>query len=144
MDITQLPFNQFIGIENCVENIDGIFQLPADPKYLNHVKTVHASALFALAEASSGEFLSRNLNIDRTKAFPILRRSEIKYRKPATGHVYTKGVYKENDWNKFHETYNIKMRALIAFQIEILDDNKIIVATAGFEWFVTGNKTHSS
>ncbi len=140
MDITHLPFNQFIGIEKCEENNEGIFQLSADSKYLNHVGTVHASALYALAEASSGEFLSRNLKIEIESIFPILRRADIKYRKPATGQIYAKGVYKEDDWDKFHETYQNKKRALIAFQINLLNAEDIEVATATYEWFVTDNQ----
>jgi len=140
MDITHLPFNKFIGIEKCDCNTDGIFQLSADPKYLNHVGTVHASALYALAEASSGEFLSRNLNIELENIFPILRRADIKYRKPATGQIYATGVYNEEDWDKFHETYQKKKRALIAFQINLLNAEQIEVAAATYEWFVTENK----
>jgi len=139
MDITHLPFNHFIGIEKCEGNTEGIFQLSADPKYLNHVGTVHASALYALAEASSGEFLSRNLNIELENIFPILRRADIKYRKPATGQIYATGVYNEEDWDKFHETYQKKKRALIAFQINLLNAEQIEVATAIYEWFVTEN-----
>ncbi len=140
MDITQLPFNRIIGIQKCEENTDGIFQLSADPKYLNHVDTIHASAIYSLGEASSGEFLSRNLEVDIEKVLPILRRADIKYRKPATGQVYAKGVYEKEDWDKFHETYFKKKRALIAFQIEILNVEKIVVATANYEWFVSENK----
>ena len=137
MDITRLPFNQFVGIEKCAENADGIFKLSADPKYLNHVGTIHASALFALAEASSGEFLSRNLKRDEESIFPILRRADIKYRKPATGIVYTKGIYMKENWDKFHESYQKKKRAQIAFQIDVLNEENIIVAIANYEWFVT-------
>ena len=86
MDITHLPFNHFIGIETCEGNTEGIFQLSADQKYLNHVGTVHASALYALAEASSGEFLSRNLRIEIESIFPILRRADIKEKSGKRGH----------------------------------------------------------
>ncbi len=138
MNITQLPFNRFIGIEKCENKDDGIFQLPADPKYLNHVDTVHASALYALAEAASGEFLAQNIKLDKESVSPILRRADIKYRKPATGQVYAKGIYKEEDWDKFHESYYKKKIALIAFQIDIINDENTAVATAHYEWFVSG------
>ena len=126
MNITQLPFNQFIGIEKCENKTDGIFQLPTDPKYLNHVDTVHASALYALGEASSGEFLAQNTKLDKESITPILRRADIKYRKLAIGQVYTKGIYKEEDWVKFHEFYRKKKIALIAFQIDILNEKKLL------------------
>jgi len=37
--------------------------MPESPLLLNHVGTVHASVQFALAEASSGEFLLRHLGV---------------------------------------------------------------------------------
>ena len=138
MNITHLPFNLFIGIEKYENKNDGIFQLPADPKYLNHVGTVHASALYALGEASSGEFLAQYIKLDKQSISPILRRADIKYRKPATGRVYAKGIYKEEDWDKFHQSYQKKKKALIAFQIDIINDENTVVATGHYEWFVSG------
>lgn len=104
MDVTQLPFNRFVGIESCEKREGGIFELPAANKFLNHVGTVHASALFGLAEASSGQFLADNLGADEKSVLPILRRADIKYRKPAEGYVYSKGVYREADWDSVRES----------------------------------------
>ena len=59
MSVLTLPFNSFLGLEPASEP-GQLLRLPADPKYLNHLGTVHASALLALAEASSGEFLFRH------------------------------------------------------------------------------------
>ena len=59
MDVTDLPFNALIGIERAEAN-NALLRLPSDPRYLNHLGSVHASALLALAEASSGEFLLRH------------------------------------------------------------------------------------
>ena len=137
MDVTELPFNQFVGIKKCAANSDGIFELSADPKYLNHVGTVHASALFGLAEASSGQFISDHLEVSEERIVPILRRAEIKYRKPAEGYLYTKGVYKEEVWKLFHESFEKKGRALLSFQIDVLNDEDVVVAYAIYEWFVT-------
>ena len=52
MKITDLPFNQLIGI-TAAEKDDGMLCLPNDVRYTNHLGTVHASALLALAEATS-------------------------------------------------------------------------------------------
>ena len=54
MDITLIPFNALVGIEYA-DAEGALLQLPSDPRYLNHIGTVHASAMLALAEASSGE-----------------------------------------------------------------------------------------
>lgn len=137
MDVTKLPFNNFIGIKKCESKEDGLLELVSDPKYLNHVDTVHASALFGLAEASSGHFLSLHLEVSEESVFPILRRADIKYRKPAEGYVYSKGKYIEEDWKVFHETLRGKKRSLLSFQIDILDQSDIVVAVANYEWFIT-------
>ena len=137
MDVTQLQFNQFVGITKCEKKEAGIFELSADPKYLNHVDTVHASALFGLTEASSGQFLSEHLEVNEEEVAPILRRAEIKYRKPAEGYVYSKRVYKEEVWKTFHESLEKKGRALLSFQINVLNDDDVVVTYAIYEWFVT-------
>ncbi len=92
MDVSQLPFNRFLGIQRCESKEDGIFEFVSDEKYLNHLGTIHASALFALAEASSGQFLAEQMKEDEEAVVPVLRRTEMKYRKPAKGAVYSKAV----------------------------------------------------
>jgi len=56
--VLDLSFNRFIGLQGADE--PHLLRLPASERYLNHIGTVHASALVALAEASSGEFLPRH------------------------------------------------------------------------------------
>ena len=137
MDVTELPFNRFVGIQKCVNSEDGIFYLPEQPQYLNHIETVHASALFSLAEASSGQFLAQHLKLDADSIIPVLRRGEIKYRKPATGKIRSRGTFDAEAWDQFHDSFARKRRALIAFAIEILDQDNRVVALASYEWFVT-------
>ena len=140
MDVTELPFNRFVGIQKCPDRAEGIFQLPEHPQYLNHLGTVHASALFALAEASSGQFLAQHLTLDPNTIIPVLRRGEIKYRKAAMGAVYSRGNFLPDDWKQFHETFDRKRRALISFSIEILNLDDVTVALATYEWFVAERK----
>ena len=64
MDVTKLPFNHLIGIELGDPGSDFLISLPDDVKYTNHLGTVHASALFAVAEAASGLFLLRHFGAD--------------------------------------------------------------------------------
>src|SRR5262245_23280331 len=57
VDVTRLPFNALIGLEPASPESGCLVYLPADPKYANHLGTVHASALLAVAEAGSGAAL---------------------------------------------------------------------------------------
>src|SRR3954465_11959222 len=83
--VTELPFNNFLGIEMASEPMQ-LLRLPAGEQYLNHLGTVHASAQLALAEASSGEFLLRALG-SAFGGVPVGPRLESKFRKPARGAV---------------------------------------------------------
>lgn len=60
MDVTKLPFNRFIGLEKGALADKFLVSLPASAQYTNHLGTVHASALLAVAEAGSAEFLLRH------------------------------------------------------------------------------------
>lgn len=61
MDITQVPFNKFVRITRQEGEPGILLQLGDSPDYQNHLGTVHASAQLALAEATSGESLMRQL-----------------------------------------------------------------------------------
>ncbi|MCW8838458.1 MAG: DUF4442 domain-containing protein [Thiovulaceae bacterium] len=50
---------------------------------LNHIKTIHASAQFALAETQSGIHLQRLFPELEEKVVPVLRDAQMKYKKPA-------------------------------------------------------------
>lgn len=61
IDITKVPFNQLLGI-SLSNQADYLLQLDNRKEYTNHLDTVHAAALFALAEGSGAQLL--------LKAFP--------------------------------------------------------------------------
>ncbi len=57
MDVTALPFNRFLGLQTAPPDSGFLVTLPGSPDFTNHLNTVHASALLAVAEAGSGAFL---------------------------------------------------------------------------------------
>ena len=59
MNVLDLPFNKILLIKKS-DVPDTILMLEDRVKYQNHLGTIHASAQYALAEASSGEILERN------------------------------------------------------------------------------------
>jgi len=78
MDVTQLPFNQLIGLTPADEASGFLVGISDDPNYTNHLGSVHASALLALAEAGSGEFWN---SIENTKA-ETMRNHGIRFKSP--------------------------------------------------------------
>ena len=134
MNVTELPFNALIGIERA-EADGALLQLPASSRYLNHLGTVHASALLALAEASSGEFLLRHLgSIDGI--VPVVRRLEAKFRKPAKASVSSSASVSPNAFTELDNELATKGRALIAVSVELHDESGVHALSATVEWFV--------
>ncbi len=83
MDITQIPFNRYISILKSIDN-KNILELAFNDNMKNHIGTFHASAQFALAEACSGLALQNEFPDLANSVVPILRKSEIKFKKPAS------------------------------------------------------------
>jgi hypothetical protein len=85
MNILSLTFNAHVGITRSIQD-DCLLALDSERCHENHLGTIHASALFAVAEATSGEFLIRSRG-ERTDVGGVVRRSAAKYSRPATGVV---------------------------------------------------------
>jgi acyl-coenzyme A thioesterase PaaI-like protein len=86
MDVTLLPFNRLVGLERAAPESGFLVTLPDGPQYANHLGTVHAVALLAVAEAGAGAFLARQENVP-AGIVPVVRRVEAKFRRPAKGRV---------------------------------------------------------
>jgi acyl-coenzyme A thioesterase PaaI-like protein len=135
VNITDIPFNKHIGLQRIEGDNTALLSLPVAPEYFNHIGTVHASAQFALAEASSGEFLLRSVG-ELRDILPVVRRSEIKFRKPANGRLIARSKVDADQVEAFFKTLKERGRASIAVSIEIVDESNVTTATATFEWFV--------
>ena len=136
MDVTRIPFNALIGIERA-ETDGALLQLPSDPRYLNHLGTVHASALLALAEASSGEFLLRHLN-SLDGIAPVVRRLEAKFRKPAKGLIVSRANVAADALTQLKAELAVKGRARVSILVELHDQAGVRVLSATVEWFIQG------
>lgn len=136
MKITDLPFNQLIGVEEATDNEYDLCLL-SDLKYTNHLGTVHASALFSLAEATSGYYLLRHFPEYQSGLIPVVRQVEIKYKKPAIGQVNSVAVLIDSTIEEIGYQLQTKNRALVKLKVDLYDNNKTHVFTGNFDWFVT-------
>lgn len=132
--VTELPFNTFVGIEAAAEE-GKLLRLPAGGQYLNHLGTVHASALLALAEASSGEFLLRHFGSSEG-IVPVVRRMEAKFRKPANGRVSSRAGAPPEALERLGADLGGKGRAVISINVELHDESGAQALTAAVEWFI--------
>lgn len=136
MHITDLPFNQLIGL-SVSDSPAYLLKLNHDDKYTNHVNTVHAAALFALAEGSCGHFLQLNFAAEAKDMFPLLRKSEVKYKKPAIGAIYSQVGIVGGDINSVKNDLLEKPRLSLVLKVDLFDENKLLVFQGEFEWFVS-------
>jgi len=135
MDVTKLPFNHFIGLK--ISNKSGyLLMLDNRTEYRNHLDTVHASALFSLAEATSGDFLLNEFS-ELTDIVPVVRKVEIKYKKPTKGGVFSKAKFLETEKDEVFETLTQRGRAIIKVEVLLYDETEALIMQSVFEWFVT-------
>lgn len=132
--VIDLPFNKFVGIERADDEVQ-LLRLPEGGQYLNHLGTVHASALLALAEASSGEFLLRHFG-SAEGVVPVVRRLEAKFRKPANGAINSTVKTPAEALATLDADLSAKARALISIQVEVHDASGAHVLSAEVEWFI--------
>ncbi|HBL73933.1 MAG TPA: thioesterase [Prolixibacteraceae bacterium] len=112
--------------------------LNAGEKYLNHLNTVHASAQFALAEATSGFFLLNEFQ-QLPDIIPVVRKVETKYKKPVEGTVYSKAGLLDTDRMKVIDELDKRKRALLTVRVSLFDSGQVNVMQSDFEWFIAKN-----
>jgi acyl-coenzyme A thioesterase PaaI-like protein len=139
MNVLNLPFNKILLIKKS-EVPDTILMLEDRAKYQNHLGTVHASAQYALAEASSGEILERNFGDWNGAYFPVVRRVEVKYKNPAKGRLFSTGFIDADRAMKAKKELSEKGRTLVDVMVKIVDEGKNITFESTFTWFIAKAK----
>jgi uncharacterized protein (TIGR00369 family) len=83
-----LPFNTFVGVE-IVSLADGVAEarLPFRTEVTNHIGTMHAAALFTVAEAASGAAVSGAFAPVIVSVKPVAAKATIEYLKIAKATV---------------------------------------------------------
>ena len=133
MDVVKIPFVEKVGIER---QPGGDLGLDFDETVHNHLQTIHASAQFALAETASGEALQTLFPELVGKVVPVMRDSNIKYKKPAKKSITAHPSIAEEVITKFKQQLDKKGRASISVVVEIKDQDNVVTSTGTFNWFV--------
>ncbi len=135
MDILAVPFHKYLNIETH-SGADYIFELKEKPEFLNHLQTIHACVQLSLAEASSGEFLLQEFKEFEDEVIPVIRRTEVKYHRPANGTLYSRAFLQSSRKAELVDELMNKGRTVIQIKVEIFDRSKKKVLTAIFDWFL--------
>jgi acyl-coenzyme A thioesterase PaaI-like protein len=135
VEIIEIPFVKKVGIEKTQEEN---LILSFDESNQNHLQTIHASALFTLAESASGEALLTCFPELVGKVAPVVRDSQIKFKKPAIKSVTAFPSISDESIAKFKEQYKKKNRSSITVDVTVKDSDENVVCVGSFNWFVQG------
>jgi len=130
--VKDVPFASFIGIK---ENQDEL-SLDFKEQVQNHVKTIHASAQFTLAETKSGLYLLELFPKLEGKVLPLLREASIKYKKPALEKILAFASIEDTEIDRFKTMFEKKGRGSISVKVQIKDIHDVLCSEGEFNWFI--------
>lgn len=116
---------------------DYLLELPAGPNVLNHLDTIHASAIYSLAEISSGYYLRANFRDIADQTIPILRGSQVKFKKIGSGNLYSTVRLIGTTLKDIRASLESRRKSLFLIQVKIVNEQEDVVMTGDYEWFVT-------
>lgn len=114
--------------------------LEPEAHHHNHVGTIHAGAIFSLAEAASGHALLNHIDLDANETLVVLRSSKVKYRKPATSRLIALAFVEQDSISVFIQQMEAKKRAFIDVHVRITDGRSEEVFAGKFSWFASRKK----
>jgi len=135
MKIREVPFNRFLGIKPSARE-GYILELANTHNLLNHLGTLHAGALFSLAEATSGEFLLRQFHNSDLDIIPVVRKADIKYSRPAESAVYSTADFAENSVDEVYAGLKERGKVIIEVKVELYNDIDERIAASTVHWFL--------
>ena len=143
MEVLSLSFTKRNGIR-LSDLPTYLLQLEASEHVVNHLGSVHGSALFALAEITSGYYLYTNFTDIADQTIPILRSSSVKYRKMGDGTIHSTAVFEGTNVDEISSTLLYKHKVLLTIAVKLYNAQHEVVMTGDFEWFVTSPKRPES
>ncbi len=102
----------------------------------NHIGSLHAGAIFTLAESASGFYLQNEFNDSNQEVLPLLRESSIKYKKAIFDKASVRVVGDKEANMRFLNQFLKKGYGTIKIAVEIVDEEKNLCAIAEFKWFI--------
>lgn len=132
MKISEIPITKFLKISFEKDHL----KMPFSNEVTNHIETVHAGALFSLAETASGVFLEEQFSDYKDKVIAVLRRAEVKYSLPAQSNIIAKSSLNHEDKIKLINDLNSKGRAIIKILVSLTDQKESVVFKGTYEWFL--------
>ncbi|MBP86638.1 MAG: hypothetical protein CMJ64_07980 [Planctomycetaceae bacterium] len=137
MKILELPFNQHVGLTLTQHEGQEVVCLEPEQHHYNHLGTIHARALYSLAEAASGHALLNRIELRRDETFAVLRSANVKYRRPAHDRLIALASIAANASAMVTRQLEAKGRAFIDVQVRVVSGESEDVFAGDFSWFVS-------
>lgn len=132
-----IPFNRLIGIElKAVEDGLGRAVLPYRPDLLNHIGTVHATAIFGLAEAASGCALAGIFAQVLSDVRPVATSSNISYLRKATTQLSALAKVVEPA-SELRSRLESERKVRFTVEVAVTDETGSDIASVTVEWQVS-------
>jgi uncharacterized protein (TIGR00369 family) len=129
-----VPFAGFLGVEyDAVSPDEVVLRLADDPAKHNHIGTLHAGALFALAESASGLVVIAAVGDRLAGVTPLAARAEITYQRVARGDV-TATARIRGPVAEALAALEAEGRVRFPVDVELRDESGEVAATVVVDW----------
>jgi acyl-coenzyme A thioesterase PaaI-like protein len=138
MNILAIPFHAHLGFE--LASKPYLLKLKPGAEHRNHLGTVHASVMIALAEAGSGLFLQQQLGQAAAELggqiVPVIRRIEAKFHQPGNDLVYCQCLLNPEELAGVLGDLQKRNRARVLIPMQVVDTKATLLLSASFDWFI--------
>ncbi len=136
MEVINLPFSQNIGITTS-DLADYMLMLHYNEGVMNHLKSIHASASFALAETCCGYLLNKQFSAIANQTVPLLRSSCVKYKKRLEETMYANAAFKGTNEQLILDQLYKKHKVFVSIESRLYDAQHNLAMIGEFEWYIT-------
>lgn len=136
--VQHIPFNQLLGMRLEAVRADSVEMiLPESSHLLNHVGTVHATAQFGLAEATSGAIIvSAFADLLQVDFVPLPVKATATYRRPAQGILKGTVSLSQEQQQEIRVRLAQSGRARIPLSVRVLADQNRAVMELAITWMI--------
>lgn len=132
MKLTDIPYAKLTDVKEEKEYL----VLSPNDSISNHLGTIHAGAIFTLAESESGHYLQKCFPDQKDKVVAMVRDASIRYKQPASQKIIASATITDEEMEKFNSRFDRKGRSTITIDVEVKDIENTLISTASFLWYV--------
>jgi len=133
IDPTRMPINIGLGLQWHPEP-EYIFSLERQPTTENFLGTIHAAAVYALVDATSGEVLQRGIELDWDRYFAVSRDTVLTIKKPSRQMIKATGHIDEEDIGNLAIERIDRRIQKVRIHVQVFNEDDDIAAKAEVTW----------